>query len=555
MDTLQSRLVTSFDANKLPQELDRVKNLAKQNLLTKPTSAIKTTKDTINWLASIRTHKGEYLQELSDLLLIEGDAYCILGDYQQGLHVYQQSLNLIEKQSPLRELGERLSRIGAVHAQLKNYSDSLEVLFRTLEISQKVKDKNLEGQVLNNIGYIYIDLSEPMKGLSYLQQSYDILEENGTGEEIGNTINNLCLAYLKLGRYEKALSYGQRAATYFQNNEIFHLAADSWINIGRVYLAMANLEQALQALLQANHLAQTYEYHRQASIALSLIGKIQIEQKQYKEGQKNIEKSLELAEGISLHAIIADCHYLLSELYALHNNHKLAFEHFKKYHLEKEKTYQRDIANRVRVLELSHHLETAKNISEALQEQNDALREEVRLRKLTQAKLEELSRVDPLTGIYNRRHFFELAEHEFIRARRYKRPVSAIMIDLDHFKTINDNHGHIVGDQVLAEVAQRIQQNSREVDIVGRYGGEEFIILLPETALKDALILAERIWKSLTFRPASTSKLTLPLQASMGVSCCVNGTETPLYDLIEQADKALYRAKDLGRNRIEVYQD
>lgn len=176
-------------------------------------------------------------------------------------------------------------------------------------------------------------------------------------------------------------------------------------------------------------------------------------------------------------------------------------------------------------------------------------------RKKMEQELHRLAVTDSLTGLYNRRHFFELAEHEFIRARRYKRPVSAIMIDLDHFKTINDNHGHIVGDQVLAEVAQRIQQNSREVDIVGRYGGEEFIILLPETALKDALILAERIWKSLTFRPASTSKLTLPLQASMGVSCCVNGTETPLYDLIEQADKALYRAKDLGRNRIEVYQD
>jgi diguanylate cyclase (GGDEF)-like protein len=554
MDTLHTRLVSSYKENKLPQELDQIQALANQYLKTNPKNALKITDKTITWLASIRTNKDEYTQELSDFLLLQGDAYCSIGNDQKGLESYQLSLNLIEKTRPLVEIARRLNKIGAVQAHQKNYSRALQILFRTLDIAQKIKDKSLEGQVLNHIGYIYVDLSEPIKGLSYLQQSYDILEGFGSGEEIGVTVNSLCVAYSKLGKYEKALSYGQKAATYFQNNEVFQLAADAWINIGRVYLGMGNLEQAEQALLQANHLADTYHYNRNSSIALSLLGKIQIENNQFKEAQDNLEKSLELAEEINLHSIKADCHLLLSDLHAAKGDLRLAYEHHKSFHTEKELTYQRDIANRVRVLELSHNLETAKNISEALQEQNEALREEVRLRKLTQAKLEELSRIDPLTGIFNRRHFFELAEREFLRARRYKRPVSAIMIDLDHFKTINDNHGHLVGDQVLTEVAQRIQENSREVDIVGRYGGEEFIILLPETGIDDALILAERIWKSLTTRPASTSKLVLPLQASLGVASCKNGIDTPLYDLIEQADQALYRAKDLGRNRIEVYQ-
>ena len=553
MDTLQTRLISSYNENKLPQELDQIQALANQYLKTNPKNAIKITEKTITWLASIRTNKDEYAQELSDFLLLQGDAYCSVGNDQQGLESYQLSLNLIEKTRPLVEIARRLNKIGAVQAHQKNYSKALQILFRTLDIAQKIKDKSLEGQVLNHIGYIYVDLSEPMKGLSYLQQSYDILEGFGSGEEIGVTVNSLCVAYSKLGKYEKALAYGQKAAAYFQNNEVFQMAADAWTNIGRVYLGMGNLEQAEQALLQANHLADTYHYNRHSSIALSLLGKIQIENNLFEEAQKSLEKSLELAEEINLHSIKADCHLLLSDLHAAKGDLRMAYEHHKSFHAAKELTYKRDIANRVRVLELSHHLETAKNISEALQEQNQALREEVRLRKLTQAKLEELSRIDPLTGIFNRRHFFELAEREFSRARRYKRPVSAIMIDLDHFKTINDNHGHLVGDQVLAEVAQRIQENSREVDVVGRYGGEEFIILLPETSLEDAVILAERIWKSLTARPATTSKLVLPLQASLGVSSCKNGIDTPLYELIEQADQALYRAKDLGRNRIEVY--
>jgi diguanylate cyclase (GGDEF)-like protein len=207
----------------------------------------------------------------------------------------------------------------------------------------------------------------------------------------------------------------------------------------------------------------------------------------------------------------------------------------------------------VKVLETANNVETAHKISDALKEQNEALKEEITLRKQVQAELEQISRLDGLTGIYNRRYFFELANREYARSQRYGHTLSAIMIDLDHFKEINDSHGHAVGDQVLTEVAQRIQAGVRSVDVVGRYGGEEFVVLLPETRLKDAKILANRIWHKLTGRPTITSKLSIPVKASIGVASCDPDGKITLDMLIDQADQALYKAKELGRNRIESF--
>nr|NIW46971.1 hypothetical protein [Gammaproteobacteria bacterium]NIX57966.1 hypothetical protein [candidate division Zixibacteria bacterium] len=116
MDTLKAKLVSSHEANKLPQELDRIKSLASQYILTKPNHAVKATKETIKWLSSIRTNKDEYEQELSDLLMIQGDAYCTIGDFHQGLHAYQMSLKLIEKTIPMERIGDQLKKIGAVQS-------------------------------------------------------------------------------------------------------------------------------------------------------------------------------------------------------------------------------------------------------------------------------------------------------------------------------------------------------------------------------------------------------------------------------------------------------
>jgi diguanylate cyclase len=164
---------------------------------------------------------------------------------------------------------------------------------------------------------------------------------------------------------------------------------------------------------------------------------------------------------------------------------------------------------------------------------------------------ERAARIDALTGVANRRAFDEIAEHEVQRALRYGMPVSLVMIDLDHFKTINDSYGHQTGDAVLVSFARTVTQAVREVDVVGRWGGEEFLVLLPGTAAAEAMRAAERMRAALAECHLHLQGRRIHFTASFGVAE-FNPAELSLYSLLDRLDGALYRAKAAGRNRVEL---
>jgi diguanylate cyclase (GGDEF)-like protein len=161
-------------------------------------------------------------------------------------------------------------------------------------------------------------------------------------------------------------------------------------------------------------------------------------------------------------------------------------------------------------------------------------------------ELEQLASKDSLTGAYNRRALYELGENEVARVQRQNSPLSILMLDLDHFKAINDAHGHQVGDDVLAECAQRLQSVLRKPAVLGRYGGEEFVALLPDTERDEARLVAQRMLE-FTASESSLPKCTV----SIGLATFQTTGDDTLQALISRADAALYRAKHLGRNRVE----
>lgn len=161
-------------------------------------------------------------------------------------------------------------------------------------------------------------------------------------------------------------------------------------------------------------------------------------------------------------------------------------------------------------------------------------------------QLTVLSRRDALTGLWNRRHALELAASEFNAARRFERRLCAMMIDIDHFKRINDTLGHEAGDRTLAATARHLRDSVRTVDITGRLGGEEFLVLLPETGLQEAMTAAERVRQE--FHQHWDAALP-PLTVSIGVAELAPGDQE-VADLIARADKALYQAKEAGRDRV-----
>lgn len=172
-----------------------------------------------------------------------------------------------------------------------------------------------------------------------------------------------------------------------------------------------------------------------------------------------------------------------------------------------------------------------------------------------QGRLEALVTVDSLTGVANRRHFMETLQTEGVRAERYGYALSLLMIDVDRFKVVNDRHGHLVGDRMLMLLTETIQESLRDSDTLGRLGGEEFGAILPETALEEAAIVAERIRAAVSTRPFQEPGLE-PLHAtvSVGVASTDRGS-TDTEDLLRRADAAMYQAKADGRNEVSVYKD
>ncbi|RME89716.1 MAG: diguanylate cyclase, partial [Anaerolineae bacterium] len=170
------------------------------------------------------------------------------------------------------------------------------------------------------------------------------------------------------------------------------------------------------------------------------------------------------------------------------------------------------------------------------------------------ADVQRLAAIDDLTGLYNRRRFFDLAYREFYRARRYGRPLSILMVDIDHFKLVNDRYGHSAGDRLLQNLAASMRRTLRNIDLIGRYGGEEFIVLLAETDVETARQIAERLRQQIA---AMATFLEDGSEIRITVSIGVAGDdveEMNLVEMVEYADRALYMAKHAGRNNVQTYQ-
>jgi two-component system cell cycle response regulator len=167
-------------------------------------------------------------------------------------------------------------------------------------------------------------------------------------------------------------------------------------------------------------------------------------------------------------------------------------------------------------------------------------------------KMAEMSTIDELTGLYNRRFFSDSLNHEVTRAGRYKTDLALCIIDIDHFKRVNDTWGHSAGDLVLKEIARILQEAARKTDIPCRYGGEEFAVILTHTESEGARIFSERFRKQIAAHGFKINDTTFFVTVSCGIFSFNHDPDLSSIQLFEHADKALYQAKETGRNRVVV---
>jgi diguanylate cyclase (GGDEF)-like protein len=243
--------------------------------------------------------------------------------------------------------------------------------------------------------------------------------------------------------------------------------------------------------------------------------------------RKKLLQIIQISKEIGSLASQSSAHQMLAKIYKQWERYQPALEHYELFH--------------------AIHVQMFNEQSERRLQNARVLLEVETLRK--QANLyRSLAATDALTGLLSRREFLELGEKALTNYRRL--PVSLLMIDVDHFKSINDQRGHSVGDQVLAMVARRLKSALRQDDLAGRYGGDEFVILMPETSLPACQKVAERCCKVITEEPFQIDALILQMSISVGLATLETDRVLRLEALIQRADEALLLAKQNGRNRV-----
>lgn len=458
----------------------------------------------------VRRHAGDELGAAQALVGL-GWCYQTVGLYQQALSSSFSALAMLEQLRPEAVAGP-LNGIGRVYLDMDQPKKALEYAKRGLEASsvspQKERDRST---ALRIIGQAHHAQGE----LAVAEKAY--LECDQTSDDYGRSLALLSLAelYFQQERYDDALARYQECIGILSPQMREMVLCEAMLGLGKVYLARGDAERALGPLTEA------------------------------------------IARGVSSGAALeaAKAHATMAQALKSLGRYKDALTHFEAFHELNDRTLRQLSDGRTQILTVQLEVERLERDREIDRLHNVELaRAYAELAELHQrleqqaARLERLSRTDDLTSLPNRRSFDERLEIELQRAHRTETLVSVLMVDLDDFKLINDTYSHVVGDAVLRTTGQALSDCMREVDLCARIGGEEFVVLLPETDSQGALVVGQKIIDRVT--ELNQKVRGVAVTASVGVA-----TLEPTDDkesLVARADANLYQAKRAGKNRARA---
>lgn len=475
------------------------------------------------------------------------------GDYHQSTLLYLQAQTLFEETREEADKARVLNAIGLNYSLLGAYPESLQHLLKAQEIFHRLNMIPQQAEVMNNLGLLHLFLEDPVKAGKVLTSGYEIAQRTHNLRLQAELLNRLSMASCALKDYTRAIEYGLKSIEIYQRTQNHHGEIEALNSVGDAYLARNDPGRALAFFQLVTGAADRFNSPTELARALCKIGVVSFLQEQYDAAFQSVHRALEIATHIGDRKQIYKCHETLSIVYKKKGDYQNALEHFELFVQLKESIFNEEADTRLKTLEIVHQLETTRKDAELYRLINVDLQKEIEERKKAEIALQEMAVTDPLTGLYNRRYFFTLATQEAERSLRYSHWLSAIILDLDNFKQVNDNFGHLVGDHVLVKIAGHIREEVRKVDIAGRFGGDEFVILLPETDTAHARIVAERLRDRILHHSEMTERGRIVVTVSIGVSGEMGENCKDVEVLIDRADQALYQAKQAGRNRLVVY--
>ena len=471
------------------------------------------------------------------------------GSYEQSLLMHQRGLELARHHGEHEAEARSLNNMAGIHLALGHLPEAMELLQRSLEraehagsLADQAYALGQLGQVLQGIGEMELAAEHLQRSLRCARQTQDLARQATSALDLGNLLS-------KLGQYAEARLHLDEALTLSRRTGNVNDLGQALLGLGQSCLAQGEANAALAAFEEARPLAQSVgDTPSLCSIELGL-AELWRARNEAPQAQGALERALGHATNGRLTALASQAHLALSELAEQRADHALALQHYKAHHSCEQRLLGEHSQQRLRGLFVRQQAQT---LSQELLAARQADQEKQALLTQLSAQadlLRQLSHEDALTGLANRRWLDLLLEQEFERAARFRHPLSLAMLDLDHFKAVNDRFGHAVGDAVLRQVGRLLRDHCRRADVVARYGGEEFTLLLVETTLPLASQLCDKLRQQIeSFNWRSLHPDLLGITVSMGLAG--NAEAHAPEALCALADERLYQAKGEGRNCV-----
>jgi diguanylate cyclase (GGDEF)-like protein len=518
---------------------------------------------------------GDYALEAADLaqalgdrpafaraLFLAGRCADYLLDQETALNRYRDALAEYEAINDTTAQAKTLRAIGFVYDSLGDFPQAIDYELKALALDEATGNPTGRAASLRTIGVIYSKSGDLKTGLDYHKQSLALAEQGGDATEIGKALNNVGITLKSLGRPEEALAAQLRALDMFRASGATMHESAVLNNLGLTQARLGQAEAAEQTLRDALVLSERSGYRLGVVNAMRSLGRLYTGQRRFGEAGRLLADALDVAEAHRLKPDQAECHQALSEYFEHTGDFASALKHYRRYHQLERDVLNDTTSKQLKALQIRHQVAAAQRDAEIhrlrnielarayadLEAANSSLKEVDAQKTRLLAQLERQTFEDALTGLANRRFLDQRLAEEFERARRHRRPLAVAIADLDHFKRVNDTYSHAVGDDVLRAIAHILRDQVRHTDLVARFGGEEFVLVLTETDLDAARLVCEKLRAAVEAYQWSALRPGLAVTISIGVSA---DTDVASHErMLATADERLYEAKAAGRNRV-----
>ncbi len=446
-------------------------------------------------------------------------------------------------------------------AWVKNYSGeastALDYALPALQIARDLHDLEREVYAMDLLACCYAlmnDIPDALEQHAVVLQMLPAIESPVIHMII---YNNHAVFLNESNKVEEGLEYSERSVNLARQHGY---ADEEIIFISTMVISLTLLKKYTQAetllretLNKIKHKTGTKPY----SYLVQTLGILFYKNQDYHQAEGHLLQSLEIATINNYKIDQESCHSLLSEIYEKLDQPAKALMHFKQYFVLHTNNANIENGRKIALLKTEHQMEHTRREADQVRVKNLELEHEIEAGRHETAMYEKLAMIDPLTELFNRRHFSILANQELEHSLAHRHPLSVLFLDIDHFKSINDRYGHLSGDRVLISMASIMRNLLRDSDIIGRFGGEEFIAILPDTLLQQARQIGERIRKTISQSKVDTGHENISITVSIGITELLPSDmlnpHMSMTDLVHKADQALYIAKKNGRNRVEIY--